>query len=909
MADPIDDLVQRWKVSPSPTATAALCDALRGSARAALVQQVGEFSMQRHAGDVSVMLAVARMYLDGSRLSDAQGALVNAGKVAPRDPDVYRWLGEVLLRRGDAERAEKVLERAVQLGTREPEARLWLERARVFRPMQAKAGTRAVAAEVAQAASVKSEPPPRGAMDSYSDTTTMVRHMPPAGHVPALDGASAAAPPRGQALDESQAAYRSDGKASAGVPRAAAVHQAAPAEAGLEDLAQTDVRPHARALSTAFPAEDLSDSDMDTAVLEVQRAPATGPARRPPAASSKLFPPDADTAPAFSPVSPKPFPRPPSLDLHVSVQAPIPQEPPKPTPSRRPAAPPPPSMFDPPPAAPTFSPDELPSAADGSSSIPGNGRNPYASPAREAEPAPKPPMGGPAAPHPRDVLDALSLAGVFEPPLNTTAVARWDAPPKPARRGWRAPVFVSMLTLALAGGGVATFKYVQKQRAAQHAQSESLLATVESELRDGKPAVIPDIEASLKRAFMLDSRSPRAWIDWLHERALYGLLKGGADVSFEEAMTRGRDVGVQDVDMAFALVASFVFQGDLGGAAALFPKWDAPAGKDPWYELVAGATLERAGDPRARERYAASAQLDPQLLVSQIAQARAEAIDGDPQRAGELAKQFRAAHPGRAEGAALVALAWARDLGRSDQPPPEADEVVTRAAELPVTLAAVPDAITAIRAIDKRAPDEAKAAIPKALALADGPGIATWIGTIALATGDEALARKAALAAVGFSAVYPPARILAARVALLGARLDEALKATEDLDPSSPDVAVVRSASSYERLDGDGLRRALDALSSDAKKLPFLTALVMSPDVLDGRAQVSSPKLLLMADDDAPWSDLIAMDLALDVGDLATADKIVAKMGRHLPGDALARAAPREARALREAARRRRRPQ
>ena len=32
MADPIDELVQRWKQSPSSSATIALCDALRGSA-------------------------------------------------------------------------------------------------------------------------------------------------------------------------------------------------------------------------------------------------------------------------------------------------------------------------------------------------------------------------------------------------------------------------------------------------------------------------------------------------------------------------------------------------------------------------------------------------------------------------------------------------------------------------------------------------------------------------------------------------------------------------------------------------------------------------------------------------------------------------------------------------------------
>src|SRR5580700_1337379 len=125
MPDPIDALSQRWKQNPDAASTIALCEALRGISRPTLVQQVGEIATQKHSGQVPVLLAVARMYLTAQRLSDAQGVLVTAGKVAPRDGSVYRWLGEVLLRRGDAERAEKVLERATQLGSTDPDTSLW----------------------------------------------------------------------------------------------------------------------------------------------------------------------------------------------------------------------------------------------------------------------------------------------------------------------------------------------------------------------------------------------------------------------------------------------------------------------------------------------------------------------------------------------------------------------------------------------------------------------------------------------------------------------------------------------------------------------------------------------------------------------------------------------------------------
>src|SRR5271154_6255455 len=100
-------------------------------------------------------------------LGDAQTALVSAGKAAKTDPHVYRLLGEVLLRRGDAERAVKVLERAIQFGATDPETRLWSERSKVFKSMQATAGMRAVAVEVQRTAPLDAPRPP---MDPTGDT-------------------------------------------------------------------------------------------------------------------------------------------------------------------------------------------------------------------------------------------------------------------------------------------------------------------------------------------------------------------------------------------------------------------------------------------------------------------------------------------------------------------------------------------------------------------------------------------------------------------------------------------------------------------------------------------------------------------------------------------------------------------
>ncbi len=741
--DPIDELAQRWKATQDAASTIHLCDALTssGQVRTTLVQQVADFAQVKFASNVPVLLAVARMYMRSHKLAEAQSVLVAAGKIAPRDGLVYRVLGEVLIRRGDAERAEKVLERAVQFGQKDNETQTWLERTRVFKSMQAKAGVRAVAAEVARTAPLEMMPAPNLLDDHDEETATEVRiqSAPPPSNKPVL----------------------------------------APQE--------------------------------------------------------RKYPMNAPTVDPFSPGF-----KPPTLPLpNKPVTAPLPRQP----------------------AVEAMSPPMPVAAANGAPRSPIDAPSPFRSPA------------SPDVPDARDVLDALALAGVFEGATGGAAV-KWDKPKRGRRRGTLPLVAV---TLLFVGGSIAGFRYVKGEREKAHTRAEATLAQIETDMRKGQASLLPNVEQQFSTVFDLDSRSERASVDWLRERALTGILKGGNDVAFEDGLTRAREVKIPEDQLVFAQVASFLFQGDTVGAASLLSKWDTPSAKDPWYQLMAGAALERAGDGRARDRYEAATKLDPDLVVAHVGLVRSTAIDGDAAKAMELAKAFRTKWPDRIEGQALVALAWARDPARTEQPPVDAAETIAKQAELPLGLRFVPHAVAALEAVDKHDFEGAKSQIQKGLVDLEGPGPASWFGLIALQAGDEALAQKAALAAVAFSAVYPPARVLAARVALLGNRLDEALKATEDLDSASPDVAIVRAATAYERVDATSLGAALDAIPGEARKLPFLEALDLAPDVLGGRAKLPSDRLLDMADDDSPWADLVAMDLALDLGDLETADQIAGK--------------------------------
>lgn len=845
----IDDLYQRWQRNPDAAETAALCDALRGGRRPDLVEIVGSHASRQP--DVGSLLAAARMYTDTGRLDDAQTVLLSAGRIAPREGNVYRWLGEVLLRRGDADRAQKVLEKAVQFGA-EAAATALLERAKALVPTQQASGQSAVAEAVSRSASPYLQPPAsappapapttgrRGRIipaDSDEDVETQIRKSDEIKAV--MDGLSSS-PNVADMIEAALAPISSAPMPAAGRPpeiSAPPPMQAPPRS--------TPPPPFARDMLAMPPPDDIIFTTPTRGLgFDIgYDKPSTRENDASEISSSEL----------------------------VSDVAPMPRS-------------------EPVPAA-TASFRNLPDLRDSdqqvgaASSMPlratGSPRNlPAAPPVNPMllEALARPPLvvGGAQVPEPRDVLDALQIAGIYEPEgAAGPQVYAWSEPARTKRL--MSTMTLVGLAVILVLGGFGTFYYVRDKRAKEHVQAEGLLANVDRDLHASDPHKLDDAEKAIKLSFELESRSTHAALTWVRERALVGLLKGGADIAFEDAVQRAKVVGIEEKTVAFAHVASFLYQGDTAGAAATVAKWDALAQNDAWFQLLAGATFERAGDPRAIERYDAAVKLDPELVIAQILLTRAMTIDGDPRRAMELAKDFHARYPDRLEGSALMILTWTRDPLRGEAPP-EIQAVIDKGDTLPVSLRSVPHAARAILALHRGAIDEARPWIQKGLEVVDTPGIAAWLGSIALVMGDENLARKAALSAVSFSAVYPPARVLAARVALLGARLDEALKATEDLPPSSPDVAIITAAASYEKLDGEHMKSAFEAIPDETKKMPFAVPLVRGLSLLGGNiGGVSGEKILDMADDEAPWADLVAMDWVLDVGDLELAKKIAAE--------------------------------
>lgn len=168
----LDALLAQWRAQPNAELTLAVCAELRRSPNGAVLREVGALAERELAGDLRVLLALGRRYLEAGWLPEAQTTLVQAGRLDPKDPRPFRLLGEVLLRRGDAVRAEKVLLRAHELGLADPETERWLSRARALGPRQTELGAAGVAAEVAREFAVAPSPSLTPAAPSVSPSLT-----------------------------------------------------------------------------------------------------------------------------------------------------------------------------------------------------------------------------------------------------------------------------------------------------------------------------------------------------------------------------------------------------------------------------------------------------------------------------------------------------------------------------------------------------------------------------------------------------------------------------------------------------------------------------------------------------------------------------------------------------------------
>ncbi len=907
----LDELLQSWRSNPDADATIAVCSYLGNSKRDELIREVGASAETWHAGDGAVMLAVGRMYLEAEMLQEAQTSLVAAGKANAGDPSAFRFLGEVLLRRGDALRADKVLARALQLGATADDVELWHERAVLYSALQKRVGPEAVAAEVARSMPRHVSVPPGPSSDPFpgfgleESTKTKPRNQPlpvraearPAVAVsrkPTLLGLADSAPlPRFHSSDSLSARASEDSirlsdsdleetsnpgrllinAPPGGLPPPPAVGASDVAEA----LANSFLAPKAKPAAAAKP-------NLKSTQLGGFRAAAAGPAAV--AAKPALGRPlTATKAPAPAKAS-----VPPQFDDAVTVVTPPPfaaqlmprgmPTPARPMPAAAPRLPAPAPAPPPAPVRSALASEPLPSFAAPAETVSAFAATALPAPLQRVPSAPPPPPrpahvlaggGDPLNPAPAVVLEHLARVGLYEPGGGATPA--WETPPRQKSRGAIA-ILIATVLIAAAGGG--TYEYSRRLKARRAIEADTLNSQVDKLLKTGNPSDLKSTDARLTHSFELDSRSQRAGRLWLQNRVLNALLLAGETRGIDAAVYRGRQVGLPEKELLVGKIASFLVEGDVAGGAAVLARSDQDAGTDAYYQLAAAAVLERAGDPRAIERYQAAVQLAPDLEPAEMLLARLVLLERGSDAAKPIIESLRKKSGDTPSTRALSALSWVVSHDRPDELPTEAQLQPTDAAQLPAPLAAVPAMVDAAKALNKQDLPAASKAIDSAIALAMTPALAAGLGFLAIEAGDEVVARKAALRALQFSGVYPRARTLAARVALLGGRIDEAQKAIEELDPASADVAVVRAVVAYESLETQDLKGALEALGNTAVG-PAFSALDAAPGVITGAAFPPADKLVDMAAPDKPWGELVAVDAAIETGNLAMAEKLLGK--------------------------------
>lgn len=93
----------------------ALAGALLEAGRASEAREVVRLALASGEQDARLFVIEGRAWFEQGDLPQAQASLMRAAKLNPRDKEPYRWLAQVLMKRGEPGRAVQVLERALAI--------------------------------------------------------------------------------------------------------------------------------------------------------------------------------------------------------------------------------------------------------------------------------------------------------------------------------------------------------------------------------------------------------------------------------------------------------------------------------------------------------------------------------------------------------------------------------------------------------------------------------------------------------------------------------------------------------------------------------------------------------------------------------------------------------------------------
>jgi tetratricopeptide (TPR) repeat protein len=559
----------------------ALASALLDAGRIPEALEVVQVGLLQSENDGALLVLEGRAWFEQGDLPQAQAALLRAAKVAPRDKEPYRWLAQVLMKRGEPARAVQVLERALQL---DPTDRA-LQQAHMRAQRLSK-----IASEADQPGGL----PPSASLPAPPPQASLPAPRPAERFRPGV------APPPGAGLPP---------------PPKAALPPAPPARASLP------VTPAARA---AIDPQALAQPTVPRRAVRAQReasAPDPVSDSAPPLELSRPLPPrepgqeGEDDEPTLAAELPKELRS--WLDAERSSQEPVlalsrsnnDNNRAKRAAQRQP--PPPPWEGEDEQHDPGYYEDSEPTLAVHSAELRLAGSDdsvPAGVIIAESladEPTTRAQMPEEIAPasepeQPEQVLAMLRAQGIFEAGAaskdSTTWVPRAQAPRAGSRIGGSLAL-AWLLALSAAGGGYYGFmRWLDTRRG----DARSLIDRATAEARDGQYESLLAAERHLTQARSLDPKSSAALEALVFVHATRALEAASGEMGYlRNTLTRAREKSVNPALLGATDALLAAYEGDAAAARAKAEAALSAGGNDPRVLFLVGRLYQRAGLPEA----------------------------------------------------------------------------------------------------------------------------------------------------------------------------------------------------------------------------------------------------------------------------------------------------------------------
>ena len=601
----------------------ALATALLEAGRIPEALEVVQIGLTQSENDGALLVLEGRAWFEQGDLPQAQAALLRAAKVSPRDKEPYRWLSQVLMKRGEPARAVQVLERALQI---DPTDRA-LQQAHMRAQRLSRIAHEADETGLPVSPSVPSAAP--AAQPSERPRTSSPTLPKPGPAIPA--------PP----------------KAGPAIPALATPRFVPPPPAPL-------ARPSAPLGASARPATEAR------AAQPSARRSAPEPATRP-------FDPVPDSAPPLELSRPLPPREDNEGEDHYegepTLAAELPQElrswldaersshTPAPNLARssnndndrdpfarsggwRPSAED--SSFDED-SEPTLAVHsaEIRDAFDGSSRsviVDDSSESPLElAPPADTERAP------PAEPEPPEqVLQLLSTHGIFESAQRRASSEPWvpkGQAPRPGNRIGRSLAVGWLLALAAAGGGYYGFtRYLETRRG----DAKSLIARATEEARDGQYESLLAAERHLTEARRLDPKAKAALESMLFVHSIRAIEDASGEMGYlRNTLARGREKGVAPALLSASEALLAAYEGDAQTARSKAEAALSLGREDARILYLVGRLYQRAGLPEAGKLLEKATALDSAFGLAWLAQGEIALEAGDNERARALFQKAR----------------------------------------------------------------------------------------------------------------------------------------------------------------------------------------------------------------------------------------------------------------------------